>query len=181
VVANWLIPTTDSFRIHRCVLSWSDPQIKQRSKAAKARTSPEQKCCEAEGDITTLCYRTLEHKEDAQQMNELPTGTVTFLFTDVEGSTKLWERYPEAMRATMARHDEVLREVMDSSSGYVFKTVGDAFCVAFSSAPTPWRRRLARNGRYSPRSERRPVPCGFGWRCTRDPPTRGKATTSARP
>ena len=77
----------------------------------------------------------LEHKEDAQQMSELPTGTVTFLFTDVEGSTKLWERYPQAMRATMARHDEVLREVMESGGGYVFKTVGDAFCVAFSSAP----------------------------------------------
>jgi class 3 adenylate cyclase len=68
-------------------------------------------------------------------MADLPTGTVTFLFTDVEGSTKLWERYPEAMQVTMARHDEVLREVMDSSGGYVFKTVGDAFCVAFSSAP----------------------------------------------
>jgi predicted ATPase/class 3 adenylate cyclase len=67
-------------------------------------------------------------------MADLPTGTVTFLFTDVEGSTKLWGRYPEAMQATMARHDEVLREVMDSSGGYVFKTVGDAFCVAFSSA-----------------------------------------------
>ena len=68
-------------------------------------------------------------------MADPPTGTVTFLFTDVEGSTKLWERYPEAMGATMARHDEILREVMDSSGGYVFKTVGDAFCVAFSSAP----------------------------------------------
>jgi predicted ATPase/class 3 adenylate cyclase len=67
-------------------------------------------------------------------MADLPTGTVTFLFTDVEGSTKLWGRYPEAMQATMARHDEVLREVMDSSGGFVFKTVGDAFCVAFSSA-----------------------------------------------
>ena len=40
-------------------------------------------------------------------MTDLPTGTVTFLFTDVEGSTELWERYPEAMQATMARHDEV--------------------------------------------------------------------------
>jgi predicted ATPase/class 3 adenylate cyclase len=67
-------------------------------------------------------------------MANLPTGTVTFLFTDVEGSTKLWGRYPEAMQANMARHDEVLRGVMDSSGGYVFKTVGDAFCVAFSSA-----------------------------------------------
>src|ERR687889_730767 len=86
------------------------------------------------GDITTPCYSALEHKEDVQQMADLPTGTVTFLFTDVEGSAELWGRYPEAMQATMARHDEVLREVMDSSGGYVFKTVGDAFCVAFSSA-----------------------------------------------
>ena len=68
-------------------------------------------------------------------MAELPTGTVTFLFTDVEGSTKLWERYPEAMPATMARHDEVLRGMMESSGGFVFKTIGDAFCVAFPSAP----------------------------------------------
>ena len=68
-------------------------------------------------------------------MADLPTGTVTFLFTDVEGSTKLWERYPEAMGAIMARHDEVLSGVMESSGGFVFKTVGDAFCVAFPSAP----------------------------------------------
>jgi hypothetical protein len=39
-------------------------------------------------------------------MAEPPTGTVTFLFTDVEGSTKLWERYPQAMQATIAQHDE---------------------------------------------------------------------------
>src|SRR5215210_865136 len=81
------------------------------------------------------CYSTLEDKEGAREMADLPTGTVTFLFTDVEGSTKLWERYPEAMQATMARHDEVLRGVMDSSGGFVFKTLGDAFCVAFPSAP----------------------------------------------
>jgi predicted ATPase/class 3 adenylate cyclase len=68
-------------------------------------------------------------------MADLPTGTVTFLFTDVEGSTKLWERYPEAMQAAIARHDQILREVMEAGDGYVFKTVGDAFCVAFSSAP----------------------------------------------
>jgi class 3 adenylate cyclase len=69
------------------------------------------------GDFTTPCYSALEQEEDAQQMTDLPTGTVTFLFTDVEGSTKLWERYPEAMQATMARHDEVLRDVMESSGG----------------------------------------------------------------
>jgi predicted ATPase/class 3 adenylate cyclase len=81
------------------------------------------------------CYSAFEQKEDSQDMADLPTGTVTFLFTDVEGSTKLWERYPHAMQAAIARHDEILREVMDSSGGYMFKTVGDAVCVAFSSTP----------------------------------------------
>jgi class 3 adenylate cyclase len=64
-----------------------------------------------------------------------PTGTVTFLFTDIEGSTKLWERHPEAMQAALARHDELLRRAIEEHSGYVFKTVGDAFCCAFPTAP----------------------------------------------
>src|SRR5215218_5274367 len=81
------------------------------------------------------CYSAVEQKEDTQVMADLPTGTVTFLFTDVEGSTKLWERYPEAMQAAIARHDEILGEVMEAGDGYMFKAGGDAFCVAFSSAP----------------------------------------------
>ena len=44
-------------------------------------------------------------------MVELPTGTVTFLFSDIEGSTRLWEEYPEAMKAALARHDAILRDV----------------------------------------------------------------------
>ncbi len=68
-------------------------------------------------------------------MASLPTGTVTFLFTDVEGSTKLWERSPEAMRRALSRHDEILRRVTEERDGYVFKTVGDAFCCAFPTAP----------------------------------------------
>src|SRR3712207_4702876 len=67
-------------------------------------------------------------------MAELPTGTVTFLFTDIEGSTKLWERNPRAMQVALARHDEILRQVIDVRRGYVFKTVGDAFCAVFSTA-----------------------------------------------
>jgi len=63
-----------------------------------------------------------------------PTGTVTFLFTDVEGSTKLWERHPEAMRTALARHDEIIRRAIEVNGGYVFKTVGDAFCAAFPTA-----------------------------------------------
>ncbi|HEY7461349.1 MAG TPA: adenylate/guanylate cyclase domain-containing protein, partial [Gemmatimonadota bacterium] len=62
---------------------------------------------------------------------DLPTGTITFLFTDLEGSTRLWERDAEAMRAALARHDALLRRAFESQGGHVFKTGGDAFCVAF--------------------------------------------------
>jgi WD40 repeat protein/class 3 adenylate cyclase len=65
----------------------------------------------------------------------MPTGTVTFLFTDIEGSTKRWEQYPRAMQATIALHDALLREAIEANGGYVFKTVGDAFCAAFPTAP----------------------------------------------
>jgi predicted ATPase/class 3 adenylate cyclase/Tfp pilus assembly protein PilF len=64
-----------------------------------------------------------------------PTGTVTFLFTDIEGSTKMWERSPHAMHRALSRHDEILREAIEEHGGYVFKTVGDAFCCAFLTAP----------------------------------------------
>jgi class 3 adenylate cyclase len=65
----------------------------------------------------------------------VPTGTVTFLFTDIEGSTKLWEAHPEEMRAALARHDALMREAIVNANGHVFKTVGDAFCAAFAMAP----------------------------------------------
>ena len=68
-------------------------------------------------------------------MPEYPTGTVTFLFTDIEGSTKLWERAPEVMAVALARHDALLRQAIETHGGIVFKTVGDAFCAAFPTAP----------------------------------------------
>jgi predicted ATPase/class 3 adenylate cyclase len=64
-----------------------------------------------------------------------PTGTVTFLFTDIEGSTKLWEHNAQAMQAALVRHDGLLRQAIEEHGGYVFKTVGDAFCCAFPTAP----------------------------------------------
>src|SRR5215210_1122959 len=67
-------------------------------------------------------------------MSGLPTGTVTFLFTDVEGSTKLWERGPKGMSQALVRHDELLREAVEAHRGFVFKTMGDAFYAAFSTA-----------------------------------------------
>ena len=68
-------------------------------------------------------------------MQARPTGTVTFLFTDIEGSTKLWKQNADAMRPALARHDILLRDAIETVGGYVFKTVGDAFCAAFSTAP----------------------------------------------
>jgi len=67
-------------------------------------------------------------------MVAMPSGTVTFLFTDIEGSTRLWERDATAMRSTLNRHDEILRSAIQGHGGYIFKTVGDAFCAAFGSA-----------------------------------------------
>src|SRR5690242_4945034 len=63
-----------------------------------------------------------------------PTGTVTFLFTDIEGSTKLAQQYPNDMPALLARHDELLNRAIAAQNGYVFQIIGDAFCAAFHSA-----------------------------------------------
>ena len=61
-----------------------------------------------------------------------PTGTVTFLFTDIEESTERWDAHREAMSAAVLRHDEIGRAAMVAHGGYVFKALGDAFCVAFA-------------------------------------------------
>ncbi len=64
----------------------------------------------------------------------LPTGTVTFLFTDIEGSTRLWEEHPQAMERALARHDALVREAIEANAGHIFKTGGDALCCAFGDA-----------------------------------------------
>ncbi len=61
----------------------------------------------------------------------LPTGVVAFLFTDIEGSTKLWERCPDSMRTALPEHNAILEAAITNHRGVVFKTVGDAFCAAF--------------------------------------------------
>jgi predicted ATPase/class 3 adenylate cyclase len=59
------------------------------------------------------------------------SGTVTFLFTDIEGSTRLWDEHPEAMRPALARHDELLRSAIEAHGGYVFSVAGDGMAAAF--------------------------------------------------
>jgi predicted ATPase/class 3 adenylate cyclase len=64
-------------------------------------------------------------------MAAIPSGTVTLLFTDIEGSTRLWESERAEMAAALRRHDAILREAIGRAEGFVFKTVGDEFCAAF--------------------------------------------------
>ena len=64
----------------------------------------------------------------------LPSGVVTFLFTDIEGSTLRWESDPDAMRVALAHHDAVLQAVIEAHEGWLFKHTGDGVCAAFSSA-----------------------------------------------
>lgn len=63
----------------------------------------------------------------------LPSGVVTFLFTDIEGSTRRWEADPEVMRAALADHDEVVRTAIEAQQGRVFKHTGDGVCAVFTS------------------------------------------------
>jgi len=67
-------------------------------------------------------------------MMQPPSGTVTFLFTDIQGSTKLWEQHHDGMDEAIKCHDALMTQAVEAHNGYVFKTVGDAFCVAFPSA-----------------------------------------------
>src|SRR5262249_37763337 len=67
-------------------------------------------------------------------MSALPTGTVTFLFTDLEGSSRLWEEHPEAMQAALARHDAILRDGIGTHDGYLVKMTGDGAHAAFATA-----------------------------------------------
>src|SRR6201998_1773122 len=62
-----------------------------------------------------------------------PSGVVTFLFTDVEGSTRRWEADADGMRAALAAHDEVLRTAIQAHGGWLFKHTGDGVCAAFAS------------------------------------------------
>src|ERR1700756_925220 len=69
-------------------------------------------------------------------MPNLPSGTVTFLFTDIEGSTRLWEEHPEAMRSALALHDGLVHGAIEAQGGRVVKSTGDG---AFAVFPSPQR------------------------------------------
>jgi predicted ATPase/class 3 adenylate cyclase len=66
--------------------------------------------------------------------NQFPTGTVTFLFTDIEGSTKLAQEHPNEMPDLLTRHNAILDQAIDMYHGFVFRVVGDSFSAAFHTA-----------------------------------------------
>src|SRR5260370_38999556 len=82
----------------------------------------------------------------------MPTGTVTFLFTDIEGSTRLWEDEPERMRPALARHDALARSAVEATRGVIVKMTGDGVHAAFGdpldavSAALPFQQALVDPG-----------------------------------
>src|SRR5262249_34192195 len=84
------------------------------------------------------------------------TGTVTFLFTDIEGSTRLWEQYPDAMRAALARHDALLTACIEQHEGLVVRSrgEGDSFFAVFTrateSVAAAWRLQRALRSEHWP-------------------------------
>lgn len=87
---------------------------------------------------TAIIYRehpARDHNNRRPAIADSLPGTVTFLFTDIEGSTTRWEHQTGAMQIALARHDVLLRGAIETHGGRVFKTVGDAFYAVFASAP----------------------------------------------
>jgi len=70
----------------------------------------------------------------AESVEQVSAETLTFLFTDLEGSTRLWERYPDAMKGALKRHDGILRFAIETSRGRVVKSTGDGTMAIFGSA-----------------------------------------------
>lgn len=66
-------------------------------------------------------------------MKKIPTGNVTFLFTDIEGSTRLAQDFPRELTDVLEKHNNILRNVFESNNGFIFETIGDGFCCAFQN------------------------------------------------
>ncbi len=96
----------------------------------------------------------MSHPSPGAQPRIPPAGTTIFLFTDIQGSTALWQQYPAAMPAALARHRSLLENAIQDNGGYIFQIVGDASARPSLRQLPPWRRQLPRSGRCLPRSGR---------------------------
>jgi class 3 adenylate cyclase len=113
----------------------------------------------------------------------LPTGTVAFLFTDLEGSTRLLQAHPDAYREAVRRHHDLLRGAVEAAGGVVFETVGDAVYTAFARPTDAVAAALA--GQLALQAADwgswAPAPSAPGWGCTRARRRSRGPTTSGRP
>lgn len=133
--------------LHREMNVKPDPQTEalyqQLRAEARARTASSAKSGRLAIAARPVGDRSADEVSDAEPFltreppgsRELPSGTVTFLFTDIEASTQFWEEQPEAMRTALAHHEALLREAIEAHGGVVFKTAGNQLWAAFRAAP----------------------------------------------
>ena len=107
-----------------------------------------------------------------------PTGIVTFLFTDIEGSTQLWEEHREKMSGALAEHDRIIRQAIDSQGGQVFSTGGDGVAAAFEGAAEGLAAALGAQRACRPLTSR--YRCRSAWPYTQGPSRAATATTLGR-
>jgi len=111
---------------------------------------------------------------------EMPSGTVTFLLTDIEGSTRLWETVPEAMEVALERHNRPLTSVIEDHGGVVVTSrgEGDSFSPSFPARLRRWMQLARASSSWRRRGGRRGRRCGCGWGCTPGRGGRTEATVS---
>src|SRR5438034_718781 len=90
--------------------------------------------CEMISSICITSRLSIASKPGREVMPDLPTGTVTFLFTDLQGSTRLLQHLGDRYPAVLAEHHRLLRAAFQQHAGHEFASEGDAFCVAFPRA-----------------------------------------------
>jgi len=112
-------------------------------------------------------------------VDELPTGMVTFLFSDIEGSTRLLRQLGSRYAEVLAKHRRLLRSAFRSHHGYELATEGDSFVVVFYRASDAVGARWTDNGRSRPLAGRGTARCVYEWGCTPERPSCRTAITWA--
>ena len=131
--------------------------------------------------LATVVFRVqLERVWDTESVETLPSGTVTFLFTDIEASTRLWEEHPEEMRMALARHDEVVRKAVDAFDGFVFSAAGTASRRRSAGQEMVSVRRWRHSGRCRVNPGLIRWCCGCAWVCIPGKPRSATAAISVR-
>ena len=116
------------WRVKLCALFGLSAQELGLLEAPSRSAPPEREGTDAVQPDTTLP----DEQAERPSMPDLPTGTITFLFTDIEGSSSRWEHHPQVMRTALAHQAAILRQIITAHGGFVFKMMGDAVFAAFA-------------------------------------------------